>query len=283
MFHVSSSKFRKKMKNLCWKNTVKLNFSMMKIVGIWPKEKYKFDLYSFYTIISVNLFISGHVIFHTVAVYIMRRNLKQLIGALYMSLTETLLLIKILYFIKNSKQLKKLFTTLESDIFQPKNEAQLKLVIPNLNFWIKIHRLFGILVLNTVLLFISLPILSKSVKYYRLPLEAWYPYNTQKAPNYEITYLYQCLSILFRGVASVSIDTCIAALNMYIGTQCDILCDNLKNLNKTTENSFLEILKHCVKHHQAILRFVKIKFTKKINSSFLVLLTIVINSIMELC
>nr|XP_015833040.1 PREDICTED: odorant receptor Or1 isoform X2 [Tribolium castaneum] len=264
-----SSDFHTRM-NFDWKDTIKLNFLMMKIVGLWPKEKYKINFYTLYTLISVNLFICGHVIFHTVAVFVVGRDLKHLIGALYMSLTETLLLVKICYFIKNSRLVKSLLTSLDGDIFQPKNEKQLELTNPSLIFWKKVHKSFAILVANTVFLFVSLPILSKSTKLYRLPLEAWYPYNTQKSPNYEITYLYQFISTLFRGMASVSMDTFIAALNMYIGVQCDILCDNLRNLNET---NFMENLSLCIKHHKAIVRFdesllITVKICEQISFSF---------------
>jgi hypothetical protein len=201
-----------------WKSTIKLNLVMMRIVGLWPRgESYRFDFYTVYALLSVNVFITGQVIFHTVDVFMVGRDLKNIIGALYMSLTETLLMVKLFSFIKNSRKLKELMRTLDSDAFQPKSAEQTRLVEPELHFWKRVHRAFALLVGNTVFLFISLPILSRSTKQHRLPVEAWYPFDTTKSPFYELTYFYQFLSILFRGLSSVSMDTFIAALNTYIG------------------------------------------------------------------
>jgi hypothetical protein len=264
-----------------WKSTIKLNLVMMRIVGLWPRgESYRFDFYTVYALLSVNVFITGQVIFHTVDVFMVGRDLKNIIGALYMSLTETLLMVKLFSFIKNSRKLKELMRTLDSDAFQPKSAEQTRLVEPELHFWKRVHRAFALLVGNTVFLFISLPILSRSTKQHRLPVEAWYPFDTTKSPFYELTYFYQFLSILFRGLSSVSMDTFIAALNTYIGAQCTILCDDLKNLRDSPDVSFNRKLVECIKHHKLIVRFAfATHFRRRFDFQFSVLLEIVTSSI----
>ncbi|RZC36703.1 7tm 6 domain containing protein, partial [Asbolus verrucosus] len=81
-----------------------------------------------------------------------------------------------------------------------------------------------------------------------LPFSAWYPYDTKISPLYEITYLYQIIGIWFLTVGAVNMDTLIAALMMYIATQCDILCDDLKNLHHDFDRKLI----NCVKHHREI-------------------------------
>ncbi|RZC41867.1 7tm 6 domain containing protein, partial [Asbolus verrucosus] len=98
----------------------------------------------------------------------------------------------------------------------------------------------------------------KWVKDSRLPFLAWYPYNSKVSPFYEITYVYQIVSISFIAIANSNIDTLIAALNMYIGAQFDILCDDLRNLQDLTQSaslSFNEKLTDCIQHHKKILSF----------------------------
>ncbi|RZC32582.1 7tm 6 domain containing protein [Asbolus verrucosus] len=98
----------------------------------------------------------------------------------------------------------------------------------------------------------------KSVKEHRLPFLAWYPFNEKKSPFYEITYIYQIVSISFIAMTTLSINTLIAALNMYIAAQFDILCDDLRNLRNVTDAlsaDFNVRLINCVNHHKEILRF----------------------------
>ncbi|RZB40789.1 7tm 6 domain containing protein [Asbolus verrucosus] len=103
------------------------------------------------------------------------------------------------------------------------------------------------------------PIFDNSVKKYRLPFLAWYPYNTKISPYYEITYVYQVFGIIFLATTAVSVDNLIAALNVYIGAQFDILCDDVLHLYDVTNEitNFSEKLIKCVMHHQLILEFAK--------------------------
>ncbi|RZC34801.1 7tm 6 domain containing protein [Asbolus verrucosus] len=93
---------------------------------------------------------------------------------------------------------------------------------------------------------------------YEFPLPAWYPYNTKQSPIYEITYAYQAVSTWILVSTDVNIDMFLAALMMYVGAQCNILCDNLRNLkNCYTENGWFDFndnLIGCIKHHKEILR-----------------------------
>ncbi|KAJ3663646.1 hypothetical protein Zmor_007886 [Zophobas morio] len=60
--------------------------------------------------------------------------------------------------------------------------------------------------------------------------------------------------IVYITAIHINIDALVAALNVFNGSQFDILCDNLRNLHKLGEN----ILKNfigCVKHHKEILSF----------------------------
>ncbi|RZB39714.1 7tm 6 domain containing protein, partial [Asbolus verrucosus] len=52
-----------------------------------------------------------------------------------------------------------------------------------------------------------------------------------------------------------NVDMLIASLMVFIGAQCDILCDNLRNLRGNTTASFKKKLKQFIKHHKEILKF----------------------------
>ena len=81
----------------------------------------------------------------------------------------------------------------------------------------------------------------------------WYDFTI--SPFYEITYVYQIVSMAFIAATSLTIAMLIAALNVFIGVQCDILCDNLKYTFNPLTSSGTNLLV-CIKHHKGILRFV---------------------------
>ncbi|RZC34115.1 7tm 6 domain containing protein, partial [Asbolus verrucosus] len=51
-----------------------------------------------------------------------------------------------------------------------------------------------------------------------------------------------------------NIDMLVSALMMFLGAQCDILCDDLRNLGSVSSD-FNKEIKRCVRHHKEILRF----------------------------
>ncbi|RZB39526.1 7tm 6 domain containing protein, partial [Asbolus verrucosus] len=156
------------------------------------------------------------------------------------------------------KILKQLMVSLNSDLFQPKNSEQINLVQPALKFW-KINNFFyWAMAMGTVFFVAISPFFNDSVRNRNLPFVAWYPYNIKISPYYEITYIYQIISLTCSASTAVCTDTLIAALFLCIGAQFDILCDNIRHLYDIREDLSTDFNKKfisCVKHHRAILRF----------------------------
>ncbi|RZC37207.1 7tm 6 domain containing protein, partial [Asbolus verrucosus] len=239
-----------------WKRAIKINILILKLVGLWPHEdeSYKFNLYTFYAIISINFLINGHNFFQTMNIFVVYPDLEALAETIFVTITDLLASVKVYYFTRNMGQLKKLMVELNSEIFQPKSEEQMILVRPGLFSWKMTYVGFWTPVATTLFLWASFPIMDGSVKEYRLPFSAWYPFNTKISPWYELTYLHQVVSIWFMATANVNMDTLIAALMMYTGVQCDILCDNLRNLSGV-EGEFVGKLVASMQHHRKIVKF----------------------------
>ena len=88
---------------------------------------------------------------------------------------------------------------------------------------------------------------------------AWYPYNAKVSPWYECTYFYQVATFGYVTPVGTNMDTLMAALMMYIGAQCDILCDKLRNLKILATESGTNVNRviiHCVQHHRQIIQYV---------------------------
>ncbi|RZC32386.1 7tm 6 domain containing protein, partial [Asbolus verrucosus] len=252
--------FNLTMEKFDWKRTIRINILLLKLVGLWPKgdEAYGRNFYTFYTFLSVVIFQIGHVFFQTVNLFLIANDLEAVTGTIFILLTDMGAFIKTYCLVKNMKMLKQLMITLNSDLFQPKNLEQRNLVQKSLNFWTIVVSIFWFCAFGCLFFWCSFPVFDKTVKEYRLPFLAWYPYNSKQSPQYELTYLYQAAAIIFTSMANVNTDTLIAALNVYIGAQFDILCDDLRNFNKGGKSSSEEVnqtLKNCIHHHREILKF----------------------------
>ncbi|KAJ3663422.1 hypothetical protein Zmor_007685 [Zophobas morio] len=239
-----------------WKLTIKRNIIMLKIAGLWPAgdETYKFNLYTLYAIVSILTFVYGHNFFQSFNIIYILDDLEALTATIFVSLTEMLAILKSYYLIQNMKILKQLMVTLNGEMFQPKNLRQKDIVEPSLNSWKMVYTVFSSMTMGAIFFWATFPFLDKSVQEHRLPFLAWYPWNSKISPFYEMTYVYQMASVCFICIVNLNIDTLIAALNMYIGAQCDILCDDLRHIHEFADVNARLI--SCVQHHKAILRFV---------------------------
>ena len=244
-----------------WRLPIKINILMLQIVGLWPKgaKRYTPDVFKFYATTPSLLIVSSHNFFQTVNIFFVYKDLEALTATIFITCTELLIATKMYFFIQNVGLLKELMESLDGDLFQPRDEKQVELVKPVLKFWKMLYVGYWIMVGATVVFWSIFPFLNNSVKDKELPFMAWYPYNTKITPLYELTYFYQVFTIWYLTLAAINMDTLIAALMMYVGNQCDILCDNIRNL-KSPKNEYdvgdsLRIIIRCVKHHREIIQY----------------------------
>ncbi|RZC35601.1 7tm 6 domain containing protein, partial [Asbolus verrucosus] len=243
------------MEKFYWELVIRTNLQMLHSVGLWPKndEIYKLDLYSFYAAFSVIIIMIGHNFFQLMYVFSVYKNLEALTEMMVITATDFLITIKLCFFLLNMRKVKELMITLNSVLFQPKS-FQLDLIRPHLNIWKKTYIGYWMLVGSAVVAMVIFPFVDNSFKDHRLPFLTWYPFDATISPVYEIIYIYQVVGVSFRTVAVVNMDTLIAALMVYITTQCDILCDNLRNIDK---NFYETLFIKCIRHHQEVVRFAK--------------------------
>lgn len=89
-----------------------------------------------------------------------------------------------------------------------------------------------------------------------------YPYNSQKSPNYEITYFIQLSGGIYTGIISTSIDCFISILLLHISAQLiNLRMTLIKLVEKLTEKSisslrFRKSLIAIVVRHQNLIRYV---------------------------
>jgi hypothetical protein len=241
-----------------WKRILRANILKLKIVGLWPSgdESYKPNVYTLWAICSITIFNFGHNFFQIINMIFIFDDLHAVTQTAYVTFSEVAALLKTYYVIRNMPTLKELMVTLSSDTFQPKNARQIKMVKPSFFFWRVNYVMYWTMSVGAMFFWSVYPFLDKSAEEYPLPFLAWYPWNTKTSPMYELTYLYQILGLLFIASAAISVDTLIAALNVYIGAQFDIICDDIKHLFDpgSPSEGFNRKLIGIVKHHREIIR-----------------------------
>ncbi|RZC38260.1 7tm 6 domain containing protein [Asbolus verrucosus] len=250
----------KPMKRFDWKQTIKINIVALKMLGLWPPgdETYKRSTYTLYEAFVLLFFEISHIGAQTLTVFIYFDDLEIVTGIIYVLLTEMLGLLKAYCLIKNMGKLKQLMITINSDSFQPKSLHQRNLIQPNLDAWKRIALTFSFLCWCWLLIWNLCPIFDNTFREYRLPFSAWYPFSTQTSPQYEFTYLHQFVAIIYVCMTNQNIDTLTAALNMYIGAQFDLLCDDVRHFHEAGKDDTADAirkLKSCVNHHREILTF----------------------------
>ena len=251
------SSFKRKMQRFNWKLTIKPNIVALRLLGLWPEgnEGYKKDLYAVYAFTFLNLFINCHNFFQAVNIFFVYTDLEALTAIIFVTITDLLASIKVYYFVRNIKQLKALMAALDTQVFQPRRLDEEHTFYYGPKFWRFIYVVYHFPVIPTLTAWTIYPVMDGSVKDYRLPFSAWYPYNSRISPYYEITYGYQVLCIWFSAFAVINTDSMITALMMFIRAQCDILNDSVKNLGSLSSADYNSNLLQCVHHHRTIIRF----------------------------
>jgi hypothetical protein len=243
------------MKKFKWKSALSVNIWFLRLVGLWPgAELYKLNNYTFY-MIFVFLFYNSHLFFQTANVLTAYRNLQTLTTIIFSMFSKLLTCVKMLIFIRKSGILHRLMLQIESEELQPKNDQQLAMVRPLFKAWKIMYFMFCVPVLCIVVFRTIFPILDGTVKNYRLPFPAWYPYDYKKTPFYQITYLHQVICVWISGIVTVNMDMFIAALMVYICTQCIILSDNIRSLTNCGDGEFNRKLVDCIEHHKKIVKY----------------------------
>ncbi|CAH1367430.1 unnamed protein product [Tenebrio molitor] len=241
---------------LDWKWTVKTNIFLLHLSGLWPRDgTYKLDLYTLWTLIATILFTCGHNFFQFSNMFVVLNDLENFTDNNYITFSCLLSFIKAYSLFSNMKTLKQLMAVLHETVFNPENTRQRILIQTSMNVWKVVYIVFSFCTCGATFLLSIHPILDGSFRDGRLPFSAWYPFETQKTPIYQIVYVYQVLSIVYLVGVIYNVDTFIALLNAFVGVQCNILCDKLRNLQDTESSAARKELIGCIQLHKEILTF----------------------------
>lgn len=248
-----------------WTGVIRTTIFFLKVIGIWSPSQTtcRCNLYTLYKVFTVVAFLLTNVVSQIINMHFIVGDVEAMALSFIFLLMFTSLTIKLMFFIKDQDILEDVLTVLDAEpLFQPttQQESHCRSVLNN---WKKLYMAFSVSMYAAIASWVLFPVIDNSYGEHPLIYLAWYPFDADVSPLYQIVYCYQTICFFIGGVALANIDMFIIVLMEYIGLQCDILCDNLRNLDlsKNNEKNRSEISRqfvNCIVHYQKIFRCVHI-------------------------
>ncbi|XP_044254280.1 odorant receptor 4-like [Tribolium madens] len=248
------------MANFKWTKIIETNIVVMKAVGMWPEKSFfTWDFYNIFFYFMVTFLLVIHVLLQTIQMVRIIDDFRLFQAAFSLALQQYNVLIKLLYYIVKFPKLKKFFHVLNNyQVFQPHNHDQEKMLESKLSamkkYYIFLFYFMTFIAVSSLILYPIFDNLNSGER--ELLLICWFPYDYKTSPYYQLTYFYQSVSITFAVFIVLQIDTLALLLMTYIGLQCDLLCDNFRQLGyESSKNSNIESgFVNCIKHHQNLIK-----------------------------
>lgn len=185
-------------------------------------------------------------------------DMEKMTDASFLLLTNVVQSIKISVFNTYRPRVWQLVESMNREAFKPKNADQYNILTREIQMSKYITVLFFIACVITCVSWGISPIFDKSGGDKRkLPLSGWYPFETDKSPVFELTYVYQMFVTTVGGLGNISMDTFMSGCIMNLSAQISVLNNALKNMGqekspkKINENLIRNII-----HHRNILEYV---------------------------
>lgn len=225
--------------------SISRNISILKFLAVWPSSENTILT----TIWKLFLYISNFIFIVTQIISVCQN--KQILentSSLFVTLACASSMLKIVIFKYKMPQIEEIISVLSKKELQPENIKQKEILEKS----IRISNLLYIFV--TVVPLVSLPITILNILNDTLPFVAWFPYDLSIRKYYVTTFIWQMFTAGFIGFGSVGVDGLFSIFMIQIGSQCDILCDQLINMHPNT--NLRKKLNDNIKHHQIIVMWV---------------------------
>ncbi|RZC32402.1 7tm 6 domain containing protein [Asbolus verrucosus] len=233
------------------------NILILKITAVWSfSGEFWYKIYKYVVTCGVSLN------YFTLMVYLtIHYHDSDIADRLYSLPGLTQSFIKFHLFRKNFRQINETLKMLQMHTCQPRTDAQKEILddsIHDANFFVKLYATVTAFLVGT---YVLRPLFAEGKQ---LPTLAWMPFDYQQPIVYEIIFTYVSICTLYLACVNVATDSFICISMMQIGSQCDLICDTLRNIyaiSKTNsksehgDNAIRKILIECINHYNLILRY----------------------------
>lgn len=228
----------------------KTDFKMLRLIGAWliPEEMENKKYWKLY-LFTINVLFTFLVNFLQILQIFEFSNLMQVAKSGFVITISMMGSIKTFYIFKNSKDFLLLIDYLQAEEFLPKNQKEKSLAKESLRFHRTVKNVLLLICTAAIAASMATPIFSYRER--KLLFSAWYPFDLAPLPAYILVYLHQTIADFYISYMNVYLDIVVAGFTTFVGIQCDLLCDNLKNME---EDKVDVELKKCIHRHKLILR-----------------------------
>ncbi|XP_052741522.1 uncharacterized protein LOC112057728 [Bicyclus anynana] len=207
--------------------SVRLSLTALRLTGFWAPQGLVGTgklLYILYGFVSFMFLLGTYLIIQIVDLYLIWGNLPAMTATSFLLFTNLSQSIKIFNVLARREKIQQIITDADI-ILRGEKSSEGQAIVRSCNRETRWHQfIFFIFTFFTIFGWAS------SAEKNKLPLQAWYPYDTSKSPAYELTYLHQILALFLAAFLNVSKDTLVSTLIAQCRCRLRLLGLALKNL-----------------------------------------------------
>ncbi|XP_063976989.1 odorant receptor Or1-like isoform X2 [Diachasmimorpha longicaudata] len=193
---------------------IQISLTMIKYFGTWPpKDKFRL-LYLVYSALIFIFMLGVYLSVQFINLIIIWGDVQCMVASAFLLMTNSVHAYKILVILRNQKRIQKILSMLESEKFSKDTD--------------KFERIFTWYAWQGIYHHMRYQSLGE-VR--RLPMEAWYPYNTKDTPAFQITCAHQSFAITLGCFHNISMDTLITGLLNVACCQLEVVKHNILELD----------------------------------------------------
>nr|URZ86304.1 odorant receptor 10 [Grapholita molesta] len=238
-------------------------------LGIWLRPDNYATLYRLYTAIIL-LSQYSFVFLEFIYIALAWGDMDAVTEASFLLFTQASVCFKVTRFLINKKKFVDLMSLMEEEVFQAQNDRHVRCL---LNQSVLLRRLCSFFLgsaLTTCTLWGLMPIVDRTDGERIFPFLIWMPVNPQKSPEYEYGYFYQMAAIYISAFLFIGVDNAALSMIMFGCAQLEIIMDKIEQIKRVPMSGKLKkdererliqenqvSLVECLKHHQAVIRFIE--------------------------
>ncbi|KAK0084578.1 hypothetical protein PV326_006225 [Microctonus aethiopoides] len=244
---------------------IKISLTIKRFIGTWPPMYHpQRDFYFIYTILNLIFILGIYLAAQAINLTIIWGDIERMVATTFLLMTNIVHGYKIIVIIQNQLRIKKLLNTLTSPLFIRDNKKYERIFTYYAWQGIYHHIIYQSLGSIATFCWSFIPIANAVVGLERrLPMDAWYPFDTKKSPAFEIICAHQAIAVFIGCVHNISMDTLITGLLNAACCQLEVIKCNIKNLDLSADESIeinqqrvMKELVRCIYHTNIVMEFV---------------------------
>lgn len=218
------------------RGTVTWTLKVLQASGLWPPRSHSV-YYKIYSFVVLGILYGLYMLSETINMILVFDDIEEVTDASFLLLTHLAQIPKVYCFFKYEPNIRNMVDAMNHKKYSPINLRQNDIAKKMVRKMQIILVVYLSMCASTVILWAIFP-LTEARKERRLPLKAWYPFQTKHSPNYEATYTFQIIAVMADALSNASLDMVPTGFMAYICMQLDVLCDRVAHARLEAEITF---------------------------------------------